>query len=159
MISMVPKTARPTRQVRPDDLAAPIADGADAVERALDAGAVVIAERADVIDDVLDVLLVDLAVEQDLLAAAAEARLGSAAEVHDHLDELATQRGSARMRSPISGGSASSRASRSSVGGLDGLRTSADRPPSLSAWWLLGRVSSDGRHATRAGSTTRRPPP
>ena len=39
-----------------DDLAAPVADGRDAVQRALDAGAVVLAERADVVDDVLDVL-------------------------------------------------------------------------------------------------------
>ena len=41
------------------------------------------------VDDVLDVLGGDLAVEQDLLAAAAEARLRPATEVHDHLDDVA----------------------------------------------------------------------
>jgi hypothetical protein len=35
----------------PDDLAVAVADRADAVERALDAGPVVVAERADVVDD------------------------------------------------------------------------------------------------------------
>ena len=71
------------------DLAAAVADGADAVERALDAGAVVVTERADVVDHVLDVLRLDLAVEQDLLAATAEAGLRPAAEVHDDLDDAA----------------------------------------------------------------------
>ena len=47
-----------------DDLAVPVADRADPVERALDAGAVVIAERADVVDDVGDVGLDDLALEE-----------------------------------------------------------------------------------------------
>ena len=89
-----------------DDLAAAIADGADAVQRALDAGAVVVAERADVVDDVLDVLLGHLALEQHLLAAAAEARLGRAAEVHDDLDQVALGRQRAQIASPISGGSA-----------------------------------------------------
>jgi hypothetical protein len=71
-----------------DGLAAPVADGADSVERALDAGAVVLAERADVVHDVLDVTVDDLALEQDLLPAAPEARLRTAAQVHDHLDEI-----------------------------------------------------------------------
>ena len=52
----------PARQ--PDDLAAPVADRADPVERPLDAGPVVVAERADVVDDVGDVGLGDLAIEE-----------------------------------------------------------------------------------------------
>ena len=39
-----------------DDAALAIADGRDAVQRALDARAVVVAERADALDDILDVL-------------------------------------------------------------------------------------------------------
>ena len=42
------------------DLAVAVADGADAVQRALDAGAVVLAEGAHVVDDVLDVARLDL---------------------------------------------------------------------------------------------------
>ena len=49
---------------QPDDLAVAVADGADAVERPLDAGAVVVAERPDVLDDEGDVGLADLAIEQ-----------------------------------------------------------------------------------------------
>ena len=70
------------------DLAVAVADGADAVECPLDPGAVVLAEGADVVDHVADVLGRDLAVQQDLLAAAAEARLRAAAQVHDHLDDI-----------------------------------------------------------------------
>ena len=59
------------------------------MERALDAGAIVLAERADVVDHVLDVLLGHLALEQHLLATATETRLGRPAEVHDDLDHVA----------------------------------------------------------------------
>ena len=75
-----------------DDLAAPVADGADAMERALDAGAVVVAEGADVVDDVLQVGLDDLALEEHGLAAAAEASLRAPAEVHHDLDQVALRR-------------------------------------------------------------------
>ena len=71
---------------QPDDLAVAVADGADAVERPLDAGAVVVAERADVLDDEGDVGLVDLALEERHLRIR-EARLRPPAEVHDDLDE------------------------------------------------------------------------
>ena len=54
---------------QPDDLAVPVADRADPVERPLDAGPVVVAERADVLDDVGDVGLGDLAIEQHHLAS------------------------------------------------------------------------------------------
>ena len=39
------------------------------MERALDAGAVVVAERADVLDDVVDVRVGDLALEEHHLAS------------------------------------------------------------------------------------------
>ena len=69
-----------------DDLPCPVAERADAMERPLDAGAVVAAELADVADDGGDVLGGDLAVAQDLLAAG-EPRLGEPAEVHDDLEQ------------------------------------------------------------------------
>ena len=70
-----------------DDPAAAVADARDAVQRALDAGAVVFAELADARDDVLDVALGDLALaEHDLPAG--EAGLRQAAEVHDDLQQL-----------------------------------------------------------------------
>ena len=71
---------------QPDDLAVAVADRADAVERPLDAGAVVVAERPDVLDDEGDVRLDDLAVEQAHLRIR-EAGLRPAAEVHDDLDQ------------------------------------------------------------------------
>ena len=80
----VDRPADPAGQ--PDDLAVAVADGADAVERPLDAGPVVVAERADVLDDEGDVGLDDLAVEEAHLRIR-EARLGPAAEVHDDLDQ------------------------------------------------------------------------
>src|SRR4029453_9649828 len=70
-----------------DDLAGPVADGADPVERPLDAGAVVVAERPDALDDVGDVGIADLALEQGHLRIR-EARLGSPAEVEDDLDQV-----------------------------------------------------------------------
>ena len=74
----------PARQAH--DLPGPIPDRADAVERPLDACAVVVAEEPDVLDDVGDVGLVDLAVEQHDLRIR-EARLRSTSQVHDYLDE------------------------------------------------------------------------
>ena len=68
------------------DLAAPVADRADAVERALDAGAVVVPEHPDVVDDVRDVRLRDLALEEGHLARRV-AGLGLAAQVEDDLDQ------------------------------------------------------------------------
>ena len=70
-----------------DDLAGAVADRADAVERPLDAGAVVVAEDADVVDDVRDIGLGDLPVEQVLLAGR-EPRLRPAAEVHHDLEQV-----------------------------------------------------------------------
>ena len=51
MMATVPKTARPTRQVRPTIAPLAVADRRDAVQRALDAGAVVVAELADALHD------------------------------------------------------------------------------------------------------------
>ena len=71
-----------------DDLALAVADGRDAVQRPLDAGAVVLAERADAGGDVLDVFVGDGdAFAQPDDAAVGEARLGVAAQVHDDLDQ------------------------------------------------------------------------
>ena len=58
------------------------------MERALDAGTVVVTERAHVIDHVLKVVGLDLAIEQDLFATAPEARLREATEVHHDLDDV-----------------------------------------------------------------------
>jgi hypothetical protein len=71
---------------QPDDLAVAIADGRDAVERALDAGPVVVPERADVLDDEGDVGVVDLALQERYLRVG-EARLRASTEVHHDLDE------------------------------------------------------------------------
>ena len=71
---------------QPDDLAGPVADGADPVERPLDAGPVVVTEQPDVLHDVGDVGVVDLALEEFHLGIG-EARLGSAPEIHDDLDQ------------------------------------------------------------------------
>src|SRR5664280_727219 len=70
-----------------DDLPRPIADGADAMKRPLDAGPVVLTEDTDVIDDIGEVGLGDLALEECLLAVG-EARLRSPAEVHHNLDQV-----------------------------------------------------------------------
>ena len=70
-----------------DDLARAVADGRDAVQRALDPGAVVVAERADALDDVLDVPLGHLAVEE-ATSPVGEARLRPPAEVHHHLEQV-----------------------------------------------------------------------
>jgi hypothetical protein len=81
------------------------------VERALDAGAVVVPERADVVDDVGDVRLGDLAVEQlDLRIRVARLRPRS-------MTTSMSCSGSVRawIAATISGGSAASRTLRSSV--------------------------------------------
>jgi hypothetical protein len=70
----------------PDDLAVPVADRADPMERPLDPRPVVVAERPDVLHDVADIRLGDLPVEQDHLGVG-EARLRRASEVHDDLDD------------------------------------------------------------------------
>src|SRR5690606_7892514 len=70
---------------------APVADAGDAVERALNAGAVVVAEFTDVRDDVLDVALGHLPfAEHDLPAG--EPRLRQAPQVHDHFQQLVSVR-------------------------------------------------------------------
>ena len=96
-----------------DDLAAPIADGRDAVQGALDAGAVVLAERADVVDDVLDVLVADLAIEQHLFAARGPKRASGRRPRSMTISITSRSAGIARTRSAISGGSATRSASRS----------------------------------------------
>ena len=81
MIAIVPKTARPMRQVRPTMSPLAVADRRDAVQRALDAGAVVVAELADALDDVVEVVARHFGVaERDLVALVA--RLREPAEVH-----------------------------------------------------------------------------
>ena len=57
MISIVPKTARPTRAVKPDDLTRTIANRRDAMQRLLDARAIVGTERRQARDDLLQILL------------------------------------------------------------------------------------------------------
>ncbi len=70
----------------PDDLAGPIADRADPVERALDAGPVVVAKAADMLDHKVKIRLDDLAVQEPHLRVR-KARLRPTAEVHHHLDQ------------------------------------------------------------------------
>ena len=91
-------------------------------------GAVVVAERADVVDDVLDVLLGDLAIEQDLLAATAEARLGTPAEVHDDLDQVALGRQRAQAVADLRRQGERAARSRSSVIGRVSLDTAPPAP-------------------------------
>ena len=70
-----------------DHRALAIADGGDAVQGALDAGAVVRAEIADVADHLLQVVTRRLVrAERELRVG--EARLGQAAEVHHDLDQV-----------------------------------------------------------------------
>ena len=108
----VDRPADPAGQ--PDDLAVPVADRADAVERPLDARPVVVTERADVLDDEGEVGLHDLAVEEHHLRIG-EACLRPAAEVHDDLDQGGLVRAGRGRAATISGGRAASRASRSSI--------------------------------------------
>ena len=69
-----------------DDLPGAVTDRADAVERALDARAVVPTELTDPGDDVGDVFRGHLALGERLLATG-EACLGPAAEIHDDLEQ------------------------------------------------------------------------
>ena len=82
---------------QPDHLAGPVPDGADAMQGALDAGAVVAAEGADVLDDVVDIGLDDLPVEEHLLAVR-EARLRTAPKVEHHLQQVRTVGEAAQAR-------------------------------------------------------------
>ena len=101
-----------------DDLARAVADGADAVERPLDAGAVVVAERPDVLDDVVDVGVADARRVEDR-PRCREARLRHAAEVEHDLDQIARSAAAAldRRRDRAAGAPRSSRSSSSSPRG------------------------------------------
>ncbi len=65
-MSVVPYTARPTRQVSPTILLTAVADGRDAVQRALHPGAVVRVECTDALDHVVDLLMRDLSLAEHL---------------------------------------------------------------------------------------------
>src|SRR4029078_365000 len=79
----------------PDNLAPAIADETDAVQRALDAGAVVIAEIADVVDHELQVVFGDLFMAEHHFAAGG-AGLGQPAEVHHDLKQVGAAFGRAQ---------------------------------------------------------------
>ncbi len=76
----------PDAQRQPDDVAAPVADGRDAVQRALDAGAVVRVELADAFIDVCDVFCCDLRFTQHHFALDIACR-GDTPEVNDDLEQ------------------------------------------------------------------------
>ncbi len=148
------------------DLAVAIADGADAMQRTLDAGAVVLTEGTHVVDHVLDVLGADLALREDLLATAAETGLRLAAQVHDHLDDGADPLEG--THAPTDLRAAGRRAARrgrpwwppvSPVRGSAGL----DSEPASTAWggMLADMGSSDGGVVIRrpARAWVRRPAP
>jgi len=80
-MSTVPTTARPT-----DDLSLAVPDRGDAVQGALDAGAVILSERTDAAGDRADVLVADIFFIQ-VEDAAGEAGFGAAAQVEHHLKE------------------------------------------------------------------------
>ncbi len=88
MMSIVPKTARPMRQVRPTTFPARLRMALIRWRVALDPGAVVVAEDADVIHDVADVGLGHLALEEHLLPVG-ETRLRAAAKIHHDLEQVA----------------------------------------------------------------------
>ena len=71
-----------------DHIALAVADGRDAMQRALDAGAVVLAEIAHVLDHHLQVGQRDLVLAQHHLAVA-KARLRQAAQVHHDFEQVA----------------------------------------------------------------------
>ncbi len=95
---MVPVTARPTLHVESDDVARAVADGADAVQGALDTGTVVIPEQSDMFGDVFDFRVADVGRVEDRLPVG-EPRLGLAAEVEHHLEEVASS-----LRETLRGG-------------------------------------------------------
>src|SRR5205085_421670 len=82
-----PEDSTPHATGDADDAALAIANGRDAVQRALDAGAIVVAERADALHDVVDVFLGHRVGRQQHLAPG-QSRLGLAAEVHHHFEQL-----------------------------------------------------------------------
>ena len=78
----------PDARGQPDDLAFAVADRRDAVQRPLDAGAVVLPKVADALRHQLEVLRGDLAAP-DLHFAVEETGGGNAAEVEDDFEEPA----------------------------------------------------------------------
>ena len=122
------------------------------MERPLDAGAVVLTERADVGDDRLDVGLGDVALEQDLLAAATEARLRAAAEVHHDLDHVAVGGQGAHALGDLQGQRVEQRVD--VVGGLAPVVIRHSGPPCGGG---RGGWSTDGcRHEGRFGDAHER---
>ena len=86
-MSMVPKTARPTRQVRPTMRALAVADGGDAVQRALDAGAVVVAKFPNPPDSKRQIVSRDhLLTENDV--ALWKASRWNPPEIEDNLEQI-----------------------------------------------------------------------
>ena len=81
MIAIVPKTARPTRQVRPTIAPVAVADRRDAVQRALDAGAIVVAEMTDAPFNVGEVVAGDV-IAGDGKLVFMESRFRHASEIH-----------------------------------------------------------------------------
>ena len=64
MMSIVPYTARPTRDRQADNLAAAIANGGNPMQRTLNASAIIIIEFAQLVDQLAQVSLGDLGVSQ-----------------------------------------------------------------------------------------------
>ena len=78
-----------------DDIAGSIADRGNAVQRALDTGAIVVAERADPVGDVNEILSRDIDIrEQDLLVRVPG--FGNPAQIEHDLDQTAAMRLSRR---------------------------------------------------------------
>ncbi len=102
----------------------------DAVERALDAGAVVVAEVADVVDDEVEVVFGHLAVAEHDFAAGV-AGLGQAAKVHHDLEQAAAH---LRRLEPFPEGRRQRRQQEVEVIGDDALGKDADRFVCHLAW-------------------------
>ncbi len=90
-MAIVPKTARPDATGQADHAALAIADRRDAVERTLDARAIVVAKVADASDDELDVRLADGRRRQDHLATT-KTRGWFTAKVHHHFEKIGRRR-------------------------------------------------------------------
>ena len=116
-----------------DHVAAPVADAADAVQRALHAGAVVGVEVADAGDDVVEVGLVDLFVRQHHLAVGVAGR-GHAPQVEDHFQQFVVSIEFPQPLAQIRVGMTFINASRSSV-----IRFCMCLPPIMSLVSLGGR--------------------